>query len=345
MASLGKAIGPKGVISPYSIANLPRLIIGGAVFNTQYSDDPHKLPVVDMLSKAFLVGANAIDTSPYYGPSEEILGKALKQLAELKGITRDQYYICTKAGRIQLDDFDYSRTWVRKSVERSMSRLGTDYLDLVYMHDVEFVEEAQIYEALRELKLLKDEGKVRNFGISGYPVDFLLKVSTKCVSEPEIGALDAILSYSHGCLQNTRLFDIAQDFFTDSKLTKLMNGSILSMSLLRSGKTHDFHPASEELKKAVYDVAQTLQLEDGVELAELATRFSLKKWLFESELGAENKTSIVLGVSNLEEWNSALESYWKVANGVDAEKDEQLFAKVQKLLGSHLNETWKSGLH
>ncbi|KAG7193515.1 uncharacterized protein KQ657_000582 [Scheffersomyces spartinae] len=345
MSSLAKAIGPRAVVLPYSIGNLPKLIIGGAVFNTQYHEDPLKLPVTAMLKKAFLLGANAIDTSPYYGPSEEILGKALKQLAAEEGITRDQYYICTKAGRLQLDDFDYSRAWVRQSVERSMERLGTNYIDLVYMHDIEFVEEPQIFEALKELKLLKNEGKIRNFGISGYPVDLLLKVSTQCVTEPEIGQLDAILSYSHGCLQNTSLFAKADEFFTDAKLTKLLNGSILSMSLLRSGKTHNFHPASNDLKQAVYEVAQTLKREDGVELADLATRFALKRWLFEGPQASANKTSIVLGVSDLEELDAALDSYWRVANGVDVEKDEQLFAKVQKLLGPHLNETWKSGLY
>lgn len=62
-----------------NIEELPPLIIGGAVFNTQYNSDPHNISVSNILDVAFSKGLNAIDTSPYYGPSEEIYGKALRK--------------------------------------------------------------------------------------------------------------------------------------------------------------------------------------------------------------------------------------------------------------------------
>ena len=83
------------------------------MFNYQYSSDPHSLPVQELIERAFQLGLNALDTSPYYGPSEEIIGQALQKIS----FSRDQYYICTKAGRVQLDEFDYSRASVRLSVE------------------------------------------------------------------------------------------------------------------------------------------------------------------------------------------------------------------------------------
>ncbi|KAK6463851.1 D-threo-aldose 1-dehydrogenase [Scheffersomyces coipomensis] len=348
-------IGEFEVKLPHSIENLPPLIIGGAVFNNQYSDNPHKLPAKDILEAAFMLGLNAIDTSPYYGPSEEILGQALKELAH---IDRQSFYICSKAGRVKLDDFDYSRESVRNSIKRSLKRLGTTYLDLVYMHDIEFVEESQIYEALKELKLLKDEGLILNFGVSGYPVKFLYKVALQAKNDKEIGPLDAILSYSNGCLQNTTLFQYYDKFFSDCGIKKLMNGSILSMSLLRSDITHSFHPAPQALKDKVQEIARILKQDyNGLELADLSTRFAIKNWLFntgnesddefEESYPWNSKTSIVLGVSNLDELRIAVESYWQVKNNENNinVKDKPVVDLVQRLLGEkHLNETWESGI-
>lgn len=334
------SIGEPTVAAPYSIRNLPPIFIGGSVFNYQYCSNPLSLPVAEVVEKAFSLGLNAIDTSPYYGPSESLLGKALAE----SSFQRDQYYICTKAGRIQLDEFDYSHESVRSSVERSLERLNTDYLDLVYMHDIEFVDTEDIFLALREMKKLKLEGKVRNIGVSGYPVKFLYSIALSCVNDPLIGPLDAILSYSNGCIQNTTLFEYYSKFINDCKIKKVLNGSILSMSLLRNQKTHDFHPASSDLKEKVQEIAKKLS-ENGTDLADLSTRFAIRKWLFDDKLERNLDTSIVLGVSNVEELSIAVNAFNQVKNNQDDvnTKDEELFDFVKKELGSHFNETWASG--
>lgn len=316
------------------------------MFNTQYSENPESLPVKDILRLAFDKGVVALDTSPYYGQSEALIGQTLQELH--KDWPRERYFICTKAGRIAEDQFDYSRPWVRKSVVRSIQRLHASYLDLVYMHDVEFVEEEHVYEALKELRQLKDEGIIRNFGISGYPVQFLLRVAQNCNDQyfADIGPLDAVLSYCHGCLQNTKLFDVEEGFFRDAGVRKLMNGSILSMSLLRSEKTHDFHPAGEELRAKVDSVARAFK-NNGVELANLATRYAFRRSLFTNEkdetgfLKWDRRYSVVLGVSSVDELNSALKDYSDVK--VD-DHEEPLYAEFQAQLGHHFNETWSSGL-
>lgn len=344
-----KTIGESKAVAPYSIENLPPVFVGGSVFNYQYCSNPQALPVKDVVAQAFALGLNAIDTSPYYGPSEELLGKALAEI----NFPREDYYICTKAGRVKLDDFDYSRESVRKSVERSLDRLGTSYLDLVYMHDIEFVEEGLIYEALRELKLLKLEGKIRNIGVSGYPVKFLYRICLGCVTN-DIGPLDAILSYSNGCIQNTKLFEYYDKFVNECKIKKVSNGSILSMSLLRVQQTHSFHPADIKLKQKVKEIGQLLQTKYNVDLADLATRFAIKKWLFDTtpqsdtnNLVWNKKTSIVLGVSNVKELEIGVADYNQVKSNehninVD---DESLFKLVETELEHHLNETWPSGIH
>lgn len=336
--------------SDYTLERLPPLVVGGAVFNTQYSEDPSKLPIEQIFRTAFENGYTALDTSPYYGKSEELIGKAL---AAIKSEwPREKYFICTKVGRIQLDEFDYSRKHVRESVMRSLKRLNTTYLDLVYMHDVEFVSKDATIDALRELVQLKKEGIIKYFGITGYPVEYLYQLANECNStyKEEIGPLDAILSYSHGCIQNTKLFDMYTDFFEKAQVKKLLNGSILSMSLLRSGKTHDFHPANQELKDAVKEAANKLLEEDNVELAELATRYAIKKWQFSSDkteadgsLKINPKVSTVLGVSSVDELDSAIKGFQDVKRNSD-NRDEVLFEKFQKALGSHMNETWPSGI-
>ncbi|CAH6723141.1 D-arabinose 1-dehydrogenase [[Candida] jaroonii] len=330
--------------TPSSIVDLPPLIIGGATFNYQYTDNPENAPIYEILDLAFSTGLIALDTSPYYGPSEILIGKALQELHQQGKWKRENYFICTKAGRVKLNDFDYSRESINASIRRSCERLGTSYLDLVYLHDIEFVQENDIYEALRELKLLKDQGIIKNFGVSGYPVDFLYKIALGAKNS-DIGPLDAILSYSNGCIQNTILFDYYEKFL-DCGIKKIMNGSILSMSLLRSGKTHDFHPAPAELKRSVEEVADYVAEHYHEDLAELATRFALKKWLFDEDSEWNNKVSIVLGLSNVKELKSAIDNYWKVKMNMENINDEDAvrFKKVQQLLGDHYNETWESGI-
>ncbi len=162
---------PIGVVRPESISleTIPALGLGGATFSTQFNpspDDESTLPVQAILRRALSLGINLIDTSPYYGNSEIVLGRALSQ-AWKEGWKREGMFICTKVGRIKIDEFCYEPTWVRKSVERSLERLGVKTLDVVYCHDVEFVTKKEVVQAVRELYRIREKGKIRYVGISG----------------------------------------------------------------------------------------------------------------------------------------------------------------------------------
>ncbi|MFZ4638324.1 MAG: aldo/keto reductase, partial [Pirellulales bacterium] len=116
--------------------------------------------------EALAGGLNLIDTSPFYGRgmSEVLLGLALES------VPRDDYLLCTKLGRYDLSHFDFSAERVSESVDVSLHRLGTDHLDIVLCHDIEFVPMQQIIdETLPALRKARDQGKVRFIGISGYP--------------------------------------------------------------------------------------------------------------------------------------------------------------------------------
>ncbi len=315
------------------------LIIGGAVFNTQYNDNPSSMPVKNLLLTGFQNGINAIDTSPYYGPSEILLGKALAELISVdKLITRDNFYLCTKVGRIQLDEFDYSPNWIRNSISRSLSRFNTTYLDVVFLHDVEFVELDGIYAAIKVLMQLKKEGKIRYVGISGYPVDFLYKIAKSVRNMPETGSLDIVMSYSNMCLQNVTLLNYYDRFIQDTGIKLLDNASILSMSLLRSQKTRNFHPGSSALKERCNELAQILRNQYNVELADLATRFAIRMW-------SDKQGRTVIGVSTVSELEDALKQYKLVMSRQQDESDDKLIKFSQKFLGEHFNETWSSGIN
>ena len=106
-------------------------------------------------------GLNFIDTSPFYGRgmSEVLLGVALK------GVPRDSYTLCSKLGRYDLEHFDFSAKRVAESVDVTLHRLGTDHLDIMLCHDIEFVEMQQIVDetipALRKIQqeALKAKGR------------------------------------------------------------------------------------------------------------------------------------------------------------------------------------------
>lgn len=106
---------------------------------------------------------NLLDTAPAYGISEERLGRALRG-------QRKNWIISTKAGEEFVDgasQFDFSSQIIRNSIERSLKRLGTDYLDIVLVHssgdDQRIIAEENVFEILERLK---QEGKVRAFGMS-----------------------------------------------------------------------------------------------------------------------------------------------------------------------------------
>ncbi|SCV03708.1 LAME_0H12596g1_1 [Lachancea meyersii CBS 8951] len=325
------------VVKGTSIVNLPALILGGATLNTQYNDNPKSIPLIEMIRYAFQNGIRAIDTSPYYGESEILYGKALEYLrAEYP---REHYFICSKAGRIKLDEFDYSRSSIRKSVLRSCERLKTDYIDVMFLHDVEFIETKQVLEALKELRKLKDEGVIHNFGISGYPVDFLLTVALKSCEMVDIGPLDVVLSYANLNLQNMTLNNYYSRFKHDAGVKVVENGSILSMSLLRTQETKSFHPCSAKLRTLACKAAE-YTASQGEDLALLATRFAISKWV--------HKGPTVLGVSSVQELRAALESYWDVMNIKDQDlsvSDAGLVAHIQQsIFGNCMNETWVSGI-
>ncbi|SDS24131.1 Predicted oxidoreductase [Pseudomonas asplenii] len=118
------------------------------------------------------LGINLIDTAPAYGRSEERLGPLLRG-------QRHEWVIVSKVGEefeAGQSRHDFSAGHTRLSVERSLQRLETDFIDLVLVHsdgnDLTILEQTDVYQTLAELKR---EGKIRAFGFSGKTVEGGLK--------------------------------------------------------------------------------------------------------------------------------------------------------------------------
>ncbi|UVJ44450.1 aldo/keto reductase [Pseudomonas sp. LS1212] len=125
-----------------------------------------------LLDQARELGINLIDTAPAYGRSEERLGPLLRG-------QRQDWVIVSKVGEEfenGLSHFDFSAEHTRLSVERSLKRLETDFIDLVLVHsdgnDLSILNDSGVYATLAELKR---EGKIRGYGFSGKTVDGGLK--------------------------------------------------------------------------------------------------------------------------------------------------------------------------
>jgi hypothetical protein len=268
-------------------ATLPPLILGTATFNTQYNEDPYSLATTSLVHHALSSGIRAFDTSPYYGPSEELLGRALANELVQRDFPRHTYQLLTKVGRVASSSFDYSPAWVRYSVRRSLQRLHTDYLDVVYCHDVEFVAPAEVLEAVRELRRIRDiEGTVRYVGISGYPVEVLCSLAELVLRETG-EPLDVVMSYANFTLQNTLLRSQGLQRLIAAGVDVVPNASPLGMGLLRSqgvpvGGKGDWHPAPAGLRRAVQQASDWVGgTQDGESLEVIAIRYALESWLQE----------------------------------------------------------------
>ncbi|KAJ7063564.1 Aldo/keto reductase [Mycena amicta] len=289
---------------------LPRIVFGGGALSPQYQTDEllagdSPLRTVQL---ALRYGINAFDTSVYYEPSEVLLGNALLALKD--EFPRSSYQLMTKCGRYGMSNFDYSPATIRESVKRSLERLRTDYLDVVHLHDVEFVSQEvaprrtgnhtsalgeekeeygllegeegkirggdqKILDAFAELRKMQEEGLIKYIGITGYPLHTLLRLALLILHNPPFKPVDVILSYSNLSLQSSTFLQFAPQLVGRAKVGQLLSASPFSMGLLTDTGPPWWHPASPELRNATIHAAEESKAR-GRSLADLATGYCLR---------------------------------------------------------------------
>ena len=262
------------------------------------------------------LGMNLIDTSPFYGRgmSEVLLGIALKE------VPRDSYTLCTKLGRYDLGHFDFSAKRVAESVDVSLHRLGTDHLDIILCHDIEFVPMDQIVdETIPALKKIRDAGKVRFIGFSGYPQ----KIFRFICDQADV---DCVLNYNQYTLQNTRFAEETVPWLVERGIG-VMNAGPFSARLLTDATLPVWLKEPESVKEAARKAAAACRAR-GTPIAKLALQFSLENPLIATTIaGSANP-------ANIRDWAT-----W-AAEPIDRE----LLAEVQEIFAPVHNVGHVEGL-
>ena len=131
-----------------------------------------ELPAAErFIRMAMELGANFFDHADIYGRGacEEIFAQAIGMNSSL----REKMFLQSKCGIVPGQMFDFSKEHILNSVDKSLKRLNTDYLDILLLHRPDtLVEPEEVAEAFG---ILFNNGKVRNFGVSNQnPMQIML---------------------------------------------------------------------------------------------------------------------------------------------------------------------------
>jgi len=260
-------------------------------------------------------GMNYIDTAAYYGRgmSEVMLGQVLPS------IPRDSYVLSTKLGRYAPQHFDFSARRVLESIDISLERMRLEHLDIVFCHDIEFVNLDQIVnETLPALRKEVEKGKVRYIGVSGYP----MKIFHEMLSRTE---LDVILTYNHYTLQNEMALSLVEP--CNEKSVGLINAAPFSARLLTSATLPEWHKSTPEVREVAAKAAEFCS-QKGTDIAKLALQYSIANPAFASCItGSANPKRV---------------SQW--CDWLEEPMDETLVAEVKEILKPIFNWAYPEGL-
>jgi L-galactose dehydrogenase len=263
-------------------------------------------------------GINYFDVAPYYGGTlaETRLGQALVG-------RRHSAILATKVGRYKhtgRKEFDFAAARIRSSLEESLRRLRTDYVDVYQAHDIEFVPREQILEeTLPAMHRLKEEGKVRFVGITAYPLHLLKDVAQKA-------KVDTILTYCRYNLMDTSMDDVLTPLAKEQRIG-LINASPLHMGVLTEQGAPAWHPAPKNALQVAQKAVQVCRSK-GIDISELAIQFALAH---------EHVSTTLVGMSKVRHVARNLKA-------LQAPLDRRSLKKVLNILKPVTNICWQEGI-
>ncbi|RNI27560.1 aldo/keto reductase [Rufibacter immobilis] len=239
---------------------------------------------VRLLHQALNQGINFFDTADLYdkGKNEETVGKALRQ-------QRDKVILATNVGNQWRPDgsgWDWNPTkaYILEAVDQSLKRLQTDYIDLYQLHGGTI--EDPIEETIEAFELLKQQGKIRYYGISSIRPNVIREYVQKS------NIVSVMMQYS---LLDRRPEEQMLDFLHQHQISVLARGS-LAQGLLagKSPKPYLGHSA-ETVAKASEALQQ--QTPSGAKAMETAVQYVLQH---------KAVATAVLGIRTQEQFTQAL---------------------------------------
>ncbi|CAG5119147.1 unnamed protein product, partial [Candidula unifasciata] len=267
----------------------------GSVFRS--TEQGESLEVVKTALKS---GINYLDTAPWYGhgKSESVLGKAEVRLESVQSSSLRIKYILTLT-------------------------IKTHEILQICIHDMEFAPSIDIIlnETLPALQKVKEAGKAKFIGITGYPLE-----NFKTVLEKSQVQIDVILTYCRASMNDNSLRDWLPYF--QSQGVGVVNASPISMGLLSSRGPPAWHPASSVIKTACAEAAAYCS-ERGVDISRLALKFTLDQ--------TDIPTTLV-STASLENLQKNIESVHTPLS----DKEKQVLEEVmEKFLNPLQNANWE----
>ncbi len=254
-----------------------------------------------IIDAAFDAGVNFVDTADVYsnGESERIVGPAI-------GAHRRNWILATKVANVMTKaphDGGLSRRWILAACDDSLARLGTDYIDIYYLHRDD--RDTPLAETVDAIGTLIRAGKIRYFGVSNYRGWRIAELVNECEAQgvpspvvcqpyynllnrmPEVEVLPACDHYGIGVAPYS---PIARGVLTG----KYMPGAPLPEG---SRAAHgDRRMMETELRPESYEIAQTLRVH-AAQSGRTLLQFALA-WLWANRI----VTSVVAGPRTLEQW-------------------------------------------
>lgn len=259
-------------------------------------------------------GINYFDVAPMYGVTlaEERLGRGLKG-------KRQNLFLATKCCRYDTNVFDFSAKRVKESINQSLKRLQTDYVDVYQVHDVEFGEKRQILEETIPAALeVKKSGKARYIGITGLPVRYLRHISEQV-------EVDTILSWGHYNLVEDEMDTFLTNFCRDKQIG-LINASPLHQRLLTTKGPPDWHRSPKEVLNIQPELVSICKKYD-VNISDVAMKFCMDY---------PYVSTTVVGMSKRRHVEENLKA-------IDFEIPKDLFGKLSKIVKPIKNRMWFEG--
>jgi len=263
-----------------------------------------------IVDAAWDAGIRHFDTAPHYGVglSEWRLGRALRDR------DRDDYTISTKVGR-RLESptgagagarpdpdtqriIDFTADGIRRTLDDSRSRLGTDRIDIVFLHDPQLDPAAALTTGFDALRAMQHEGTITSIGVGTAHVDLLLRF----VRETQI---DTILLSGRMTLLNQ---DAAAELLPEcaARGIRVLNAGVFNSGILATEAVpvdakYDYRPAAAELLDRARRIAEVCR-SHGVRLPAAALQYSLSAEAIEALIvGADAPEQIVETVRLLDE--------------------------------------------
>jgi aryl-alcohol dehydrogenase-like predicted oxidoreductase len=215
---------------------------------------------LETLAGAADAGVNFFDTADVYGlgRSEQLIGKFIKQ-------RREKYFVATKLGRFPEPGWpkNFSLDTLRAHTEASLHRLGVECIDLTQLHCIptDVLLDGEVFESLR---VLKREGKIKNFGVSVESDE----EAFICLDQPGLSSLQIIFNIFRQ--KPTELFDQAKKKGVALIVRLPLASGLLSGRFTKETKFADEDHRTYNRDGQAFNVGETfagLPFEKGVELS------------------------------------------------------------------------------